>query len=48
MNEFCKWEVNDDGVWLTYCNNAHEFINGDPDENGFNYCPYCGKEIEMQ
>lgn len=52
--EICKWTPKvfqgDDFEWLTECKHQHYFIDGgDPIEvNGFVYCPFCGKRIEMQ
>jgi rRNA maturation endonuclease Nob1 len=28
--------------------NTYEFYNGGPAENGFKFCPYCGKQVKEQ
>ena len=47
--ESCTWiqEIAPDGddVWETGCGEAFQFENGAPKENGFVYCPYCGKKL---
>jgi DNA-directed RNA polymerase subunit RPC12/RpoP len=45
MPTVCEWTEDDDGNWLTDCENMHEFSTGGPDENGYVYCPYCGKRV---
>lgn len=45
----CLWQQTDDGQWETDCHNAFEFENGNPDENNFHFCCFCGGElIQMQ
>lgn len=45
----CHWTMDDnpnDSYWHTDCNHAYEFTNlYGPTENGFMYCPYCGREL---
>lgn len=37
---------NDHGVWkCAACDELHQFEADGPEENGFNYCPYCGRYI---
>lgn len=46
----CTWKgVGDVNgmLWNTSCNNIFEFDEGDPHDNGFKNCPYCGREIEV-
>jgi hypothetical protein len=45
MNEYCAWSEDEDGVWLTSCKEMHMFFDGIPIENGYKFCPYCGKEL---
>ena len=48
-DEFCEW-MQDDGatdIYETKCGNSHMFIDGNPSENKYKYCPYCGKEIKV-
>lgn len=44
--KFCSWSRTADGFWETDCKNAFNFENGGPVEDGFNFCPYCGKRID--
>jgi hypothetical protein len=43
----CIWTADDDGNWGTECNNMFAFDDGDPDDNNFVFCPYCGKVLAM-
>ena len=47
MGANCNWGEDDAGVWETDCGHSFEFIDGGPDENGFSFCPYCGKRLEQ-
>ena len=40
----CKWRGDEDH-WESSCGQAFVFFDGDPFENGFVFCPYCGKPI---
>ena len=40
----CLWGQ-DDGIWETGCGHAFEFNDGDPTDNYFRFCPYCGKSL---
>lgn len=42
----CAWTVEEDGLWNTGCGNAFLFEVEGPHENGFKFCPYCGKPLE--
>jgi hypothetical protein len=47
MRKKCAWRydyIHD--YYETECENAFVFIEGRKTDNGFIYCPYCGKEIE--
>ena len=37
----------DTDAWDTECGNAHVFFDEGPTENGYKYCPYCGREVEV-
>lgn len=47
----CTWreEVDSDmaGTWNTECQNMFSFSTDGPEENGFNYCPYCGDALHV-
>ena len=44
----CRWVQKDPdpNVFYTGCNNAHRFEDGGIDDNIFDFCPYCGGEID--
>jgi len=44
----CTWTQNEDGVYETNCGNLFAFNDGTPSENGFEFCPYCGRELREQ
>jgi hypothetical protein len=31
--------------WATDCGGAFNFSEAGPEENGFQFCPYCGKSL---
>lgn len=43
----CAWTEDDDGNWHTACENMHVFFYGGPAENGYWFCPYCGRRIQQ-
>ena len=47
VKQLCEWSGNVDGFYDTACGNAHEFITDGPTENGYRYCPYCGKTLTV-
>lgn len=49
-DEKCRWILidGDYGFWQTGCNNGFEFTDSKPKENHFKFCPYCGREIEVE
>lgn len=46
----CSWEYRDClESYLTSCNGTFTFLNAMLADNpDFKFCPYCGKEIEVQ
>lgn len=47
----CKWtestDYDGDQIWDTECGECFVLIEASkPSDNNFNYCTYCGKEIE--
>ena len=48
---YCKWKeetsvfTDGDGDYATGCDNMFTIMEGNPKDNGFKYCPYCGGEI---
>ena len=41
----CVWDQEEEGWWATDCDNAFVFEDGNPIENGFKFCAYCGKKL---
>ncbi len=41
----CTWTEDIDGVWESKCGELFQFENDGAIENGFVFCPYCGKPI---
>ena len=45
----CTWTQNDnedDSYWAAACcDHLFVFNDGTPSENGFAFCPYCGREL---
>ena len=44
----CTWTENEEGLHETTCGNAFQFYVDGPTENGFSFCPYCGREMKDQ
>jgi hypothetical protein len=42
----CRWTQDEDGVWFSSCGEAHVFTGGNPEENKYLFCPYCGRNVE--
>lgn len=47
LNRTCEWVVDKDGMFDTGCKNRFEFMEGGPEENRFNHCPYCGGKLAV-
>lgn len=48
IKEYCTWKQDYEGASLyeSACGNVFEFNHEGVEENGFLYCPYCGKIID--
>jgi len=50
LNRECIWEYDDDGCWAASCDTDRSktfyFTDDGPKENGFKFCPYCGKPLQ--
>lgn len=48
-NDVCEWKQHEReiDVYFTECGQAHIFVDGNPEENNYEYCPYCGKKIKI-
>lgn len=44
----CEWKLEDaeGNLYATGCENRQLIFEGTPEENGYKYCPYCGKRIK--
>jgi hypothetical protein len=40
----CTW-TEDCDYWEATCGGAFTFNDGGPTDNGFKFCPYCGKPL---
>ena len=49
-DDVCEWKLEDEEVnlYLTGCQKRKLIFEGTPEENGYRYCPYCGKKILEQ
>ena len=49
MSESCEWTYADDeGMWITGCEELHIFSSDGPVENAHRFCPYCGKPLVIK
>ena len=49
MIEVCFWEASanrdEDPAWGTACGEVFVMAEGTPSQNGYKFCPSCGREI---
>ena len=48
-DDVCEWKLEDEeaNLYLTGCQQRQLIFEGTPKENGYRYCPYCGKKIKI-
>lgn len=52
--KICNWTRENYGefemspIFYTSCSNSFEFTFGGIQDNNFNFCPYCGGQIELK
>ena len=46
--DVCIWMEDGDGGYSTSCGKAFIINDGTPEENGMNYCPFCGKPLMQE
>lgn len=48
-DDVCEWKLEDEeaNLHLTGCQQRQLIFEGTPKENGYRYCPYCGKKIKV-
>ena len=44
----CKWSHDWHEFWKGQCGITFEFTEGGPEDNGFSFCPKCGKRLEVE
>ena len=47
-DDVCEWKLEDEeaNLYLNGCQQRQLIFEGTPKENGYRYCPYCGKKIK--
>jgi rRNA maturation endonuclease Nob1 len=49
LEKKCEWTYDDYcDHWDTGCLRAFVFVDGGVKENEMNFCPFCGKKIDIQ
>lgn len=44
----CEWKYNNsEYYWESSCEHLHIFMSDGPEENEYDFCPYCGKKIKV-
>lgn len=48
-DDVCEWKLEDEeaNLYLTGCQQRQLIFEGTPKEDGYRYCPYCGKKIKV-
>ena len=48
-DDVCEWKLEDEesNLYLTGCQQRQLIFEGTPKDNGYRYCPYCGKKIKV-
>ncbi len=48
-DDVCEWKLEDEesNLYLTECQQRQLIFDGTPKENGYRFCPYCGKKIKV-
>lgn len=43
----CEWKLEDEeaNLYVTKCEQRQLIFEGTPTENGYKFCPYCGRKI---
>jgi hypothetical protein len=45
MDDDCRWTEDADAVWATGCGEMHRFSEDHPQQNAYQFCPYCGRAL---
>ena len=43
----CQWQE-DGEAWVTQCGHLFQICHGSPEDNGMDFCPYCGRPITTE
>ena len=47
-DDVCEWKYNNsEYYWESSCEHLHIFMSDGPEENEYDFCPYCGKNIKV-
>jgi hypothetical protein len=46
--DFCEWQENENGAWVTSCGHNWGFPNGTPETNNVLYCHNCGGRVKTK
>ncbi len=46
--EDCEWTPDGDDTWDTNCRKLFTFTDGNVADNGFEFCPFCGRPIAIE
>jgi uncharacterized protein YbaR (Trm112 family) len=41
----CEWHEDEESIYQTQCRRWFQFTEGDPQDNDFVYCPFCGQPL---
>ncbi len=44
----CIWECDDDSSYSTDCGYEFMLNEGNPEENGMKFCPFCGRKLDKK
>ena len=49
-NKNCEWHLDDEegGAWESACGQLWCFEDGDPEDNGMKFCPFCGRHLTQR
>lgn len=49
-NENCEWHLDDEegGAWESACGQLWYFEDGDAEDNGMKFCPFCGRHLTQR
>lgn len=42
----CTWQQNADDCYETTCGRTFSFWSGGPNKHEFEFCPFCGRQVQ--